>query len=112
MTDNLDAVPVAETASVAETVDDFRRGEALSKTSFYKLKKLGLAPHTYRVPGTKIVRVIESHDSWRERMTALSSSKAAELETARRRELASVAGKRAAASPAHHSRRRGKRGRG
>ncbi len=103
MPDNIDAVPPAE------TIDDWRKAEALSKASFYKLGKLGLAPHTYRVPKTKIVRVTESHASWRERMTALSASKAAELETARRRELASVAGKRAAASADHVSRRRGKR---
>ena len=109
MADNLDTVPVAETVSVAETIDDFRRVEVLSKASFYKLKKLGLAPHTYRVPNTKIVRVIESHASWRERIAALSASKAGELETARRRELAKIAGERGAASPAHHSRRKRRR---
>lgn len=90
MSDNFDVV------APAETIDDFRRVEALSKASFYKLEKLGLAPRTYRVPNTKIVRIVKSHASWRERIAALSASKAAELETARRRELARVAGKRAA----------------
>lgn len=101
MSDNLEnSVPPAE------TIDDFRRVEALSKASFYKLERLGLSPRTYRVPGTKIVRIVETHNSWRERIAALSALKAAELETARRRELAKVAGKRAAASPDHVSRRR------
>ncbi len=107
MTDNnLDAVPVAE------TIDDFRRVEALSKSSFYKLDKAGLGPRVLRVPGTKIVRVVEGHAEWRERMAKLAASEAGELETARRRQLASVAGKHAAESVNHVSRRPPKRKRG
>ena len=87
--------------TTAETVDEWRAVEALSKSSFYELQKSGRGPQMLRVPDSKIVRVIESHASWRARMAALAASEAGELETERRRQLARDAGQRAAASSKH-----------
>jgi hypothetical protein len=89
--------------TIAETVDEWRAVEALSKSSFYELQKSGRGPQMLRVPDSKIVRVIESHASWRARMAALVASEAGELETERRRQLARDAGQRAAASSKHIS---------
>jgi predicted secreted protein len=58
------------------------------------------------VPGTRFRRVVESHESWRARMAALAKTEDAKLESERRREIASIAGKAAAASPRHVSKRR------
>jgi hypothetical protein len=89
--------------TIAETVDEWRAVEALSKSSFYELQKSGHGPQMLRVPDSKIVRVIESHASWRARMAALMASEAGELETERRQQLARDAGCRAAASSKHVS---------
>ncbi len=98
--------------SPAETIDAWRKVEALSKSTFYKLDRAGLGPRTLRLPYSKVVRVVETHASWRERMAQLSASKAGELEAARRRRLASLAGQAAAESIDHVSRRPRKRKRG
>jgi hypothetical protein len=98
-----------KTAVPGETIKDWRIFEGISSTSFYELERRGLGPRTNRVPGTKIVRVIESHASWRERMAELAAAKAGELETARRRKQASIAGKLGAKSPDHGRHHRGAR---
>lgn len=97
---------MADEVTAAETVDKWRAVEALSKSSFYELQKSGHGPQMLRVPNSKIVRVIESHASWRARMAALATSEAGKLETERRQELARDAGRRAAASSKHVSKRR------
>jgi hypothetical protein len=89
--------------TAAETVDEWCAVEALSKSSFYELQKSRHGPQMLRVPGCKIVRVIESHASWRARMAALMASEAGELEMERRQQLARDAGRRAAASSKHVS---------
>jgi hypothetical protein len=97
----------------SRTISEFCGIEHLSLTSYYTLKKHNLGPDELRAPGLKIVRVTaEAHAAWRERMAQLAASKDAALETERRREFARIAGKRAAESADHVSRRRGKRRRG
>jgi hypothetical protein len=90
----------------SETRAEFCAAERLSKSSFHKLKKLGLAPQEYVIPGTRIARITaEAHAAWRSRMANLAQSKAAKLEAERRREIAMTAGRLAAQSPKHVCRR-------
>jgi hypothetical protein len=79
-------------------------GRTLS--TFYKLKKLGLGPDVLHVPGTRIERITpEARQAWRERMAELAKSETAQLQAERRRAQAAEAGKLAAQSPNHVSRR-------
>ena len=81
----------------SETIAAFCDAENLSKSSYYELQKRGLGPEELRPPGTKIIRITpEAHAKWRERMSELARTEAAELEAARRRELATIAGRLAA----------------
>jgi hypothetical protein len=95
-----------ETAA-SETIAEWCAIEKMSKATFYSLRwnNPELAPRTIEIPKTRIVRVIESHESWRPRVAEAMQTKAARLATARRRELASIAGKIAAQSPKHVTRR-------
>jgi hypothetical protein len=91
----------------SETRAEFCESEAMSLSFFYKMKQLGLGPDELHVPGTAFVRITpEAKAEWRERMTELARSEAAELEHARRVEQRRRAGAAAAASPKHISRRR------
>lgn len=90
----------------------WRARRNVSKSTYFKLKALGLTPDEYNVPGTRLSRITEAADAaWELRMTELTKSEAAQLEAERRRELAAIAGKAAAASPAHVSKRSARRGR-
>lgn len=94
-------------------IDDFCKIENICSTEYFTMRKRGHGPAELRIPGSRVVRITQAaHLEWRQRMAELATSKAGELETARRRELAKVAGKRSAASVDHVSRRRGKRPRG
>jgi hypothetical protein len=85
---------------------NWRARRNVSKTTHAKLKNLGLAPDEYNVPGTRIIRITEAADvAWAERMAEFAKSEEARLEAERRREIAVQAGKAAAASPLHVSRR-------
>jgi hypothetical protein len=90
----------------SEKIREFCNVEKFSIAFFYELERRGLGPLMLDVPGTRFRRVVESHESWRARMAALAKTEHARLETARRRELASLAGKAAVASPLHISKQR------
>ena len=88
------------------TPAEWRWKRRVSKSSHYELKKRGLAPEETIVPGTKIARISPDADRrWEARMARLAETEAARLEAVRRRELASVAGRIAAESPRHVSKR-------
>jgi hypothetical protein len=88
-------------------IDDFCAIENICTTEYYTMKKRGHGPAELRIPESRVVRITQAaHLEWRQRMAELAASKAGELETERRRELASVAGKHAAASSTHVSKRR------
>ena len=90
----------------SESIPEFCLAEGISKSSYYKLKKLGLAPDELRPPGTAIVRITtQARTAWHLRMEELRKSQATELEAARRRAQTAAAGKAAAASLRHVSRR-------
>jgi len=97
----------SEVTEASETITEWCAKERMSKASFYALLRANpeLAPKTITIPNTRIIRVIESHEDWRARVAELAQSDAARLEAARRREIASLAGKVAIASPNHVSRR-------
>lgn len=91
----------------SETIAEWCKVEKMSKATFYGLRQRNpeLAPQTIEIPKTRIVRVVESHEAWRARITKAMKVKAARLEVARRREIAAIAGRIAAQSPHHVSRR-------
>ena len=70
------------------------------------MRRRKLGPQESRISGTTIIRITnESHVAWREHMAELAKSEAAELEAARRCAQTAAAGKIAAKSPRHVSRR-------
>ena len=76
----------------------------MSATKYHDLKNKGLGPEELNVDG--MIRITpEARAEWRERMAELARSEAAQLEAERRRELAVIAGRAAAASPLHISKR-------
>ena len=78
--------------------------ENISKAKFYELKKRGLTPDEIDIDG--VLRITpKARETWHARMAKLAKGKAAQLEAARRRELAVIAGRAAARSPNHASRR-------
>lgn len=88
------------------TVSEFREAENMSASFYYKMRRMGLGPQELRVPGTGFTRITpQAHAAWHERMAKLGESKAAELERARRLEQRRSAGKSAANSSRHVSRR-------
>jgi hypothetical protein len=95
----------------ALTVPEFCWLEHLSKSKFFELKRRGLAPTTTDVDGLQRISP-QSREDWHERMAALAKSEAAQVEAERRRELAAVAGRAAAASPNHVSKNRSVQRRG
>jgi hypothetical protein len=98
--------PVDRGHDRSETFAEFARAEGFSLSTFYKLKKLGLGPGVFHVPGTCAERITpEARQAWRERMAELAKGETAQLEAERRRAQAAEAGKLAAQSPNHVSRR-------
>jgi len=95
-----------DTDQRSQTIAEFCQHERISKTTFYKLRAAGLGPNELRLPNSAVVRITpEAREAWRVRMTEIAKTEAAQLEVERRRELAAVAGRIAAESPLHVSRR-------
>jgi hypothetical protein len=90
----------------SQTRAEFCFAEHLSKSTYHELKKRGLGPDELVVPGSMIIRITpEARDAWHTKMAELAKGEAARIEAERRREFAVIAGKAAAASPLHVSRR-------
>ena len=75
MDDNTDTTGHSE-AVPGQTIEAFCEGESLSLSSYFKIKRMGLGPYEMQIPGTRIIRVIESSSHWRARMGALKDEKA------------------------------------
>ena len=74
----------------------------ISPSTFHKLKRQGLGPKQ-----DYLGRISpEAEDAWDQLMASLAESEAAKLEAERRSAQAAEAGRIAAASPLHHSRRK------
>jgi hypothetical protein len=82
----------------------FRWLENISLSKFYGLKKKGLLPDITDIDGLQRITP-EAREEWHQRMAELAQGEAARLEAERRRELAAIAGRAAAASPLHISKR-------
>jgi hypothetical protein len=68
--------------------------------------KRGLTPEVSEIPGTRIRRITAAAEAaWDARMAELAQSEAVQLEAERRRAQAAEAGRIAAQSPLHVSRR-------
>jgi hypothetical protein len=92
-----------------ETPEEWWTRRRYSKSTYYKLKRLGLAPAELRVPGTSIVRITRQADrEWERLMAERAREQSAELERQRRVEACRRAG-RAAAQSIYHVSKRAKR---
>jgi hypothetical protein len=91
----------------AKTIKAFWLSKGISIAKGYALEKVGLGPVVLEIPNTRIRRVTaQAERDWEQRMIELSQEKAARLEVERRREYLSAAGKIAATSPLHVSKRK------
>jgi primosomal protein N'' len=99
-------LPVIDNDGRSMTEAEWRAKHKLSKSSHYKLKRLGRAPKALHIPGTTISRITPKADhEWEAQMEELVQQEAARLEQQRRAEQARAAGKAAAQSPRHVSKR-------
>jgi hypothetical protein len=90
----------------ALTIRQFCILENMAVATYYKMRRLGHGPDEMRIPGTAIVRITQqARRDWHARMGELGRSREAELEAARRHAQTVAAGKAAAASLRHVSRR-------
>ena len=88
------------------TRQEFCALERMSLSTYHKLKRAGFGPDEVKFPGMAFVRITsEARHEWHGRNEAYRKSQAAVLEDQRRSALASVAGKKAAASPLHVSKK-------
>ena len=86
------------------TRTEFCYVENMSPTKYHGLKNKGLGPEEMNIDG--MIRITpEAREEWHKRMAELAKGEAARLEAERRRELAVTAGRAAAQSPNHVSRR-------
>jgi len=86
------------------TQQEFCWVERISRAKYFDLKKLGLNPDEIDIDG--LIRITpKAREAWHARMAELARGEAARLEAERRRALAVAAGRAAAQSPNHASRR-------
>ena len=88
----------------AMTIADFCYRENLSRSLYYKLKRVGLGPEETRI--LNLVRISpEARAKWHAILAERRQSAAAALESERKRVQTAQAGRLAAQSPKHVSRR-------
>jgi hypothetical protein len=88
------------------TRQEFCHLERMSLSTYHKLQRTGHGPEEVKFPGMAFVRITsEARRDWHKTINELRQTEASKLEEARRRENASIAGKKAAASPLHVSKR-------
>ena len=79
--------------------------ENISPAKYHELQKKGLGPAVTDIDGVQRITP-EARAEWHQLMAERAKSGAVRLEAARRRELAIIAGRAAAASPNHVSKNR------
>ena len=79
--------------------------ENISPAKYHELQKKGLGPAVTDIGGVQRITP-EARAEWHQLMAERAKSGAVRLEAARRRELAIIAGRAAAASPNHVSKNR------
>lgn len=86
------------------TLAEWRERRGISKTKHHELKNAGLGPRELEYPG-RTIRITAADDAeWERQMRERGKRHAAQLERARRVELARQAAAAAVASPKHVSR--------
>jgi hypothetical protein len=99
--------PIVDESGPSSTIDEFCTLEKISRASFFKMQRAGVGPELLRVPNTNIVRVTATaRRAWHLRMEDIAQQEAATLERQRRVDHAQRAGRAAAKSEAHHSKRK------
>jgi hypothetical protein len=94
----------------ALTIQQFCALEAMSLTTYHKLKRAGRGPDEVRFPNMAFVRITaQARRDWHARIEQERQKQAVNLEQQRRSALCSQKGKVAAQSPLHVSKRGGKR---
>ena len=94
----------ANDPSYSYTIEEFCQAERISLSTFYKLKKLGLAPETICYPGGRVIRITaEARAAWQVMMRARKADEQLQRECERNAAAARRAGKLAAASDRHLS---------
>jgi hypothetical protein len=96
----------------ALSIVEFCAIERICKSSYYKMRRSGVGPEEFVIPGTTIIRITPAaHVAWREHIKKLATTKGAKLEREHRQRSAADAAKVAVASPRHTSKKKSKRGR-
>ena len=89
------------------TISQFCAVEHLSLATYFKIRKIGQGPEETRIPGTRVVRItVKARREWHVLLEKLRTSETGRREAERRTEMARAAGRAAASSPLHVSKRR------
>ena len=90
-----------------KTLAEFLAQKHISKAFYYGLRKRGLGADETRYPGSRVIRISAAAErSFDERLAEYAKSETAKLEAERRRAQAAQAGRIAAQSERHVSKRR------
>jgi hypothetical protein len=88
------------------TRQEFCALERMSVSTYHKLRRSGLGPDEVRFPGMAFVRITrQARAEWHARIEEWRTSQAAQIQEQRRAAQAARAGRRAAQSPRHVSKR-------
>lgn len=88
------------------SINEFCAAESISRATYFKMKTAGNGPKEMRLPNSAIVRISpEARKEWHRRLERLALSAVVAADSERRITKAKRAGKKGAASPAHHCRR-------
>jgi hypothetical protein len=90
---------------------EFCQLERMSRSTYFKIKKAGFGPAEIKFPQLTFVRITPAaRRAWHQQMEEYEKSNDAKLEAARRTATATAAGKKAARSEKHVSKRAAKVG--
>jgi hypothetical protein len=101
------AVPAVTAEPLAYTIAEFCQAHALGIASYYKLKRLGLAPREMKLAGNLIRISAEAAAAWRKERENPKADEAKELArlAEQRQERSRKAAKKAIESPGHPANR-------
>jgi hypothetical protein len=100
---------LSSTVSTAPTIIGFCQRKGMSKTKFYELQKLNLAPRVTQTPGTSLLSILpEDEAEWEAMRKKANEDGAFALERARRKAQAEIAAKASIKSDNRVSKRKGK----
>jgi hypothetical protein len=92
-----------EVGPTSLTIKQWCAAEQINPATFWKYMRDGIGPRTFSPPGTRLVRIVESRQSYHNRMAALAESRAGKLARKRRVELNAQKARLSAESERHVS---------